>query len=143
MLNLHYLPINWPMEHSRIPPPLVSLRPTVKSRIYILRSARQQIISNLLPKNVMFARYSRRHCNTTTSRWCLQHPCIVKEIIQNSHLGYKFISFFPGIALLGIELTRSFSKSGMNVIICSGGRAQWQKATQCLASQLRNGQDQS
>ncbi|CAF2097021.1 unnamed protein product [Brassica rapa subsp. narinosa] len=30
--------------------------------------------------------------NTTTSRWCLQHSCIVKEIIQNSHLGYKFLS---------------------------------------------------
>ncbi|CAN6893304.1 unnamed protein product [Brassica oleracea] len=32
-------------------------------------------------------------CNTITTRWCLQHSCIVKEIIQNSHLGYKFLSF--------------------------------------------------
>ncbi|RID58877.1 hypothetical protein BRARA_F02139 [Brassica rapa] len=33
---------------------------------------------------------------TTTSRWCLQHPCIVKEIIQNSHL---VISFFASLML--------------------------------------------
>ena len=32
-------------------------------------------------------------CTTTTGRWCLQHPCIVKEIIQNSHLGYKLLCF--------------------------------------------------
>ncbi|CAN6896881.1 unnamed protein product [Brassica oleracea] len=37
--------------------------------------------------------YSRGHLYYNHKQMVLQHPCIVKEIIQNSHLGYKLLCF--------------------------------------------------